>query len=509
MSAQPLATTTRDKAKAPETVSSGSSAPSTGAVQMKQQLRGMSYEDGAKFLAPPAGDAPVQARGGDAAGDVHQAAAHGIAGGGGSLPHLESIQQSFGGHDVSGISAHVGGKATEASKAMGAEAYATGNSVAFGEAPSLHTAAHEAAHIVQQRAGVSLSGGVGSVGDRYENHADAVADKVVKGESASGLLNEMSGGAKSGGAVQQRVVQREETGSSETDTTTTTDTTPVFSGPESYGAYSAHINNVFAPELAEMAGMTAEFVGKGGDVQRAEQTLQPNFLELDRLKEQYATTVDDLDAQKKRKLEYQLATEQGVADNAGSTMPMLLDMAKHLASEIEKKGKAAVAEKQQLEGVMQSAMRLGSQIDPEGLGVGRSLYNRIDKAENPKLVREAGEAGKDRAQQAQLAVNCRNWLRTFMRDEVMEDRNQVEVLYLRDLGKTGSREGMSLELVMKKVIRNLQAKPETGEAVLAGDFRLDTATPEELDAIYTGVIGSAKQTNAGVNSSAQGGAPKT
>mgnify|MGYP002064701929 CR=1 FL=1 len=32
---------------------------------------------------------------------------------------------------------------------MGAKAYATGNHVAFQQQPDLHTAAHEAAHVVQ------------------------------------------------------------------------------------------------------------------------------------------------------------------------------------------------------------------------------------------------------------------------------------------------------------------------------------------------------------------------
>jgi len=39
--------------------------------------------------------------------------------------------------------------------------------------------AHELAHVVQQRAGVSLKGGVGESGDRYEQEADAAARAVV------------------------------------------------------------------------------------------------------------------------------------------------------------------------------------------------------------------------------------------------------------------------------------------------------------------------------------------
>ncbi|MCG8424979.1 MAG: hypothetical protein MJE77_44425 [Proteobacteria bacterium] len=55
---------------------------------------------------------------------VHCAAAVGVSGSGGTLPHLERIQQSFGpGHDVSQIKAHVGGAAAEASEAIGASAY--------------------------------------------------------------------------------------------------------------------------------------------------------------------------------------------------------------------------------------------------------------------------------------------------------------------------------------------------------------------------------------------------
>lgn len=123
------------------------------------------------------------------------AGARGISGASTALPHADAIQRSFGRHDVSGIQAHLGGEASAASMTLGAEAYATGNHVAFAAQPSLHTAAHEAAHVVQQRAGLSLKGGVGQAGDSHEQHADAVADRVVRGESAEGLLDSYTGGA--------------------------------------------------------------------------------------------------------------------------------------------------------------------------------------------------------------------------------------------------------------------------------------------------------------------------
>jgi hypothetical protein len=135
-------------------------------------------------------DGPQVAEG----GDVHAAAAHGTKHAGGALPHGDVIQRAFGDHDVSHIQAHVGGQAAEGAAAMGAQAYATGNQVAFASQPDLHTAAHEAAHVVQQRAGVSLKGGVGEDGDSHEKHADAVADAVVAGQSAESLLDGYAGG---------------------------------------------------------------------------------------------------------------------------------------------------------------------------------------------------------------------------------------------------------------------------------------------------------------------------
>src|SRR5262245_43337154 len=125
--------------------------PAPAPSRTREALRGMdSYAVQARSLAPePESPAATQ-----------RAAAHGASGQGAALPHLAAIQASFGAHDVSGVAAHVGGRAAEACDAMGAAAYASGGDVAFAAAPDLHTAAHEAAHIVQQRAGVSLYGGV-------------------------------------------------------------------------------------------------------------------------------------------------------------------------------------------------------------------------------------------------------------------------------------------------------------------------------------------------------------
>jgi hypothetical protein len=141
--------------------------------------------------------APVQRKANAEAADrepAQQIAAGGVSGAGQALPHAGTIQRLFGRHDIAEVQAHVGGPAAVAADRLGATAYATGNSVAFRSDPDLHTAAHEAAHTVQQRGGVQLAGGVGRSGDAYERHADAVADAVVAGESAESLLDPFAGG---------------------------------------------------------------------------------------------------------------------------------------------------------------------------------------------------------------------------------------------------------------------------------------------------------------------------
>ncbi len=184
------------------------------------QHKGTGYSEQHASLSPDSQDfaeqrqalEPVQMKDGASTEGVHAAAEAGTQGAGGSLPHLDTIQKSFGSHDVSSVQAYTGGAATEASQSMGAQAYATGNKVAFGSSPSLHTAAHEAAHVVQQRAGVvSLKGGVGQSGDAYEQHADAVADAVVAGKSAEPILSQMASSSPAHSAVvQAKSVQRDE-----------------------------------------------------------------------------------------------------------------------------------------------------------------------------------------------------------------------------------------------------------------------------------------------------------
>jgi hypothetical protein len=171
--------------------------PGTGRDGMQLVARGSGpgrSDDHAVTAAPsPVVEPPAAATTGAVEKDEHRVAARGTAGNGGPLPHLETIQKAFGRHNVSSVRAYIGGEAATASRTLGARAYAYGNTVAFAEAPDVHTAAHEAAHTVQQQYGVSPGGG-----QSYERHADRVAARVSRGTSAEDLLDAVP---KGGGAT--------------------------------------------------------------------------------------------------------------------------------------------------------------------------------------------------------------------------------------------------------------------------------------------------------------------
>ena len=195
MNARPCALAPTDRDAAP-------SAPSPG-------IRTRTAALPPRRAAPVEAPAPVQRRATavdaafDFTADAPTVAARGVAEASAPLPHLAPIQRAFGRHDVRGVRAAVGGDAAASSAAMGALAYATGDRVGFAAEPDLHLAAHEAAHVVQQRGGVQLASGVGARGDRYEQHADRVADLVVAGCSAEAELDTLAAGGAATTAVQR------------------------------------------------------------------------------------------------------------------------------------------------------------------------------------------------------------------------------------------------------------------------------------------------------------------
>lgn len=202
---------------APDAAGSASTTVEVEAARLVEVLRarGEVDEDERDGEAEDSRDAtldvgPVQkqlaAPDGQSAAAVGPTALAGFSGSAGRLPHLDLIQRSFGHHEVGDVHAHMGGPAAASASTLGATAYAAGNHVAFAEAPSLHTAAHEAAHVIQQRAGAATAQNAGRAGDPFERHADRVADMVVAGQSAEAALDEM---ASSGGGSACEVVQHE------------------------------------------------------------------------------------------------------------------------------------------------------------------------------------------------------------------------------------------------------------------------------------------------------------
>ncbi len=141
--------------------------------------------------------------------DVHHQAKLGVQGRGVKLPYFEQIQRAFPQHDLSTIQTFTGASAKAACNNINAKAYATKNSIAFDNPnPDLHTVAHEAVHLLQQRNGVKLTNGVSHIGDRYERQADSFADKIVRGESINQNTFEPTTSQATGINANQTVVQK-------------------------------------------------------------------------------------------------------------------------------------------------------------------------------------------------------------------------------------------------------------------------------------------------------------
>lgn len=115
-----------------------------------------------------------------------------------AVPYREQMEAAFN-FDFGGVKAHLGGEGTRAGlDALGAEAAAQGDTIAFDSAsPAPGLVAHELTHVVQQRqsgvAATQYSSTVSEPGDAAEREADDVAARVVAGERVT------VGAAASGG----------------------------------------------------------------------------------------------------------------------------------------------------------------------------------------------------------------------------------------------------------------------------------------------------------------------
>ncbi|HEY8143982.1 MAG TPA: DUF4157 domain-containing protein, partial [Kofleriaceae bacterium] len=138
--------------------------------------------------------------------DAHGAAAAGVATPGSELPHRGQLEGAFG-LDLSSIVAHTGPEAQQTSRAMGANAYATGHHVILPQNAGVGLVAHEVTHVLQQEQGVHLSGGLdGGASDPLEQQADAVGAAVERGETVTHHFSSPTGGVAAGANVQRDTV---------------------------------------------------------------------------------------------------------------------------------------------------------------------------------------------------------------------------------------------------------------------------------------------------------------
>lgn len=113
------------------------------------------------------------------------AAMQGFSGPTRALPFRLAMEQRFQ-EDLSGVKAYTGPRARAACAALGANAFAVGDQVAFAsEAPARRTVAHEVTHVVQARAGAR---GEGRVASEEELEAEAEAGQASTLAGAGGTL---------------------------------------------------------------------------------------------------------------------------------------------------------------------------------------------------------------------------------------------------------------------------------------------------------------------------------
>lgn len=153
----------------------------SNAQKIKDTLKGMGYDAGSKELSPRRADPEAAAR-------------KGTEGPGSPLPYKDDMEKAFGA-DLSGVKAHTGPKARGSAQAMGANAYAKGNDVAFGTAePDRALVGHEVAHTIQQSGGATPgvqqkdAGGEGDSGSSAEVQADAAGKAVAAGKPVASAV---------------------------------------------------------------------------------------------------------------------------------------------------------------------------------------------------------------------------------------------------------------------------------------------------------------------------------
>jgi hypothetical protein len=119
-------------------------------------------------------------------------------------PTTRRLMETRMGQDFSGVRVHTDARAAKAAEAIDSRAYTTNHDIVFGEreySPQTESGrrllAHELTHVVQQRSGAQLPGGIVPANDARERNADAVATEVTQGSS---IGNSLRGATVVGGA---------------------------------------------------------------------------------------------------------------------------------------------------------------------------------------------------------------------------------------------------------------------------------------------------------------------
>lgn len=166
--------------------------PESGArkVQLKRDLRGMSFADGQSQLQFKEAGSPTA----DPA-SMAQVAESGFAGPKRAVPQKERVEATLGA-DLSAVSAYTGPTAKAACEQLGAEAFTLGPKMAFrDEQPALSTILHESTHAIQQGAAdgsTATSVGAGSSDGDMEAEANAAEGAAGK----AGTLSVKGGATK-------------------------------------------------------------------------------------------------------------------------------------------------------------------------------------------------------------------------------------------------------------------------------------------------------------------------
>lgn len=272
---------------------------------------------------------------------------------------------------------------------------------------------------------------------------------------------------------------------------------PQLSVPQTYEDYVAHIRTTFAAELEEVRVLKEQQKQKGGEAQAKEAKLELDAQELNWYQHELETMGRSIDELSKIQ-QIRHDTLEAIKGYQGKTMAQLHEAMEALLKTYEGKlGNLSESEAAQVEAIMYASIELGGQVNPEASGKVRLLYlDKIDNGENPRLVRVAESEGLALDKLAEMGVKYRTWSKTFVRTELMDDKQAAEILFMRDLGADGNQIGVTPEGLAKKLFKRAQEKAKVPADKI---IPFDQASQQQQMETYKAMLAKAKETNPNVN----------